>query len=383
MKDGIEKLGPARFRIRVQARDRRTKRRLSRTETMEGVTPTQARARLAEVRREVHGGRVGRSRPRLLGYATSWLEQRAALLKPSVVAKYGNSLLRHIGPRLGEMFVDQIVPGDVQRYVSDRMTAGAAGNTILNELRLLRVLAKDSLAEGVAERNWADRVRPPPVASYTEERPNLLGAAQLGLVLGAVPARWRTLVGLMALTGLRWGEASALRWEDLDDGAGVIRVRRGNWKGVVTTPKTERSRRIVPMPPGLRRDGRTGWMFPTAEGELHRGTPLVKVMHKACAAAGVPYTTPHGLRRTFNNLARQVTTDQILKSMMGHATDQMTAHYSLVGADEKRAAQSAVLALIEASAAEVPATSIPKPEGKAGVISGTTKGRKRTGRERQ
>jgi integrase len=377
MKDGIERLGPSRFRIRVQARDKRTKRRLSRTETLENATAAQARARLAEVRREVRGGRVGRSRPRLLGYATSWLEQRAGLLKPSVVAKYGNSLLRHIGPRMGEMYVDEIVPGDVQRYVSDRMAAGGAGNTILNELRLLRVLAKDSLAEGVAARNWADRVRPPPVRSYDEERPNLLGAGQLGLVLGAVPPQWRTLVGLMALTGLRWGEASGLRWEDLDDAAGVIRVRRGNWKGVVTTPKTERSRRIVPIPPGLKRDGRAGWMFPTSDGQLHRGTPLVKVMRKACEAAGVPYTTPHGLRRTFNNLARQVTTDQILKSMMGHATDGMTQHYSLVGADEKRRAQSAVLALIEASATEVTTTSTPAGTKAPGVISGTTKVRRR------
>jgi integrase len=345
MQDGIERLGPGKFRIRAQANDPRTGRRMEREETLRDATQAQAKARLAELRAELRAGHAARKRPRLKDYGASWLEQRAPLLKPSVVAKYGNSLLRHVNPRLGEMYV----PGDIQGYVADRLAEKAAGNTVLNELRLLRTLARDSVAEGIAARHWADRVKPPPVRGYTEERPNMLGPAQLKRLLGAVPPKWRTLVGLMALTGLRWGEASALRWEDLDDDAGVIRIRRGNWKGQETTPKTERSRRVVPLPPGLERAGRSGLMFPTATGRLHKGTPLVKVMRKACAAAGVPYTTPHGLRRSFNNLARQVTTDQILKSMLGHTTDAMTEHYSMIGAQEKRAAQTRVLELIEGS----------------------------------
>lgn len=45
--------------------------------------------------------------------------------------------------------------------------------------------------------------------------------------------------------------------------------------------------------------------------------------------------TAHGLRRTFNNLARPRTGREVLKSITGHATDAMVEHYSLVGAQEK------------------------------------------------
>lgn len=370
MQDGLTRLGPTRWRIRAQARDKRTGKRLSRTETLVG-TQAQAKARLAALRAELRDGSASRKRPRLIDYASSWLKQRQPLLKPSVVAKYGNSLLLHIDPKLGDMHVDQLVPGDVQQYVSDRLAENAAGNTVLNELRLLRVLAKDSVAEGLASRNWSDRVKAPAVRAYDEDRPNLLGPEQLRRLLAAVPPQWLSLVALMAFTGLRWGEASALRWEDLDEEVGVIRVRRGNWKGTPTTPKTARSRRIVPVPPGLTVSGRTGLMFPTEGGGLHKGTPLVKVMHRACEAAGVPYTTPHGLRRTFNNLARQVTTDQILKSMLGHVTDAMTEHYSLVGADEKQAAVRRVLELVEGRGS---ATSTPEMTQGDGATSGTTEG---------
>ena len=52
--------------------------------------------------------------------------------------------------------------------------------------------------------------------------------------------------------------------------------------------------------------------------------------------------TTHGLRRTFNNLARQSTSREVLKSITGHSTDAMVEHYSFVGAGEKNTASRAV-----------------------------------------
>jgi integrase len=48
---------------------------------------------------------------------------------------------------------------------------------------------------------------------------------QLDLLAGAITPRYRALVVVAALTGMRWGELAALRWDDvrldkpLDDGA--------------------------------------------------------------------------------------------------------------------------------------------------------------------
>ena len=49
------------------------------------------------------------------------------------------------------------------------------------------------------------------------------------------------------MAGLRQGELIALRWQDIDWTAGVIRVRRTYTRGQFGTPKSKRSSRAVPM----------------------------------------------------------------------------------------------------------------------------------------
>ena len=182
-------------------------------------------------------------------------------------------------------------------------------------------------------------MKPPKVVGYTREWLNLLTAEQLRKLTDAIPPQWLGLVLFMATTGLRWGEASALHWEDVDLDVGEAVIRWGNDRGTLITVKTKGSNRTVPVVPevaklwGLRRT--RGLVFPSRYGKLHKGTPLKKVLDKACAKAGVPRVTAHGLRRTFNNLARQTTSREVLKSITGHTTDAMVEHYSYVGLDEK------------------------------------------------
>src|SRR5690606_8564096 len=155
---------------------------------------------------------------------------------------------------------------------------------------------------------------------YTEEDPNCLTGEQLDALLAHIPVQWYPYVATAGFTGLRWGEMSALQWQDLDKQRGEIHVRRSNWKGEVQERlKTKKSRRTVPLCPELagiltrhrvamlvgQHPGlEAGWIFPTAEGTLLKGTPLRAVLDEACEAAKIPRITTHGLRRTFNDLAR-------------------------------------------------------------------------------
>jgi integrase len=45
--------------------------------------------------------------------------------------------------------------------------------------------------------------------------------------VGANAPEWYPAVLLDAFAGLRWGELSALKWEDIDEARGMIEVRRG------------------------------------------------------------------------------------------------------------------------------------------------------------
>jgi integrase len=183
----------------------------------------------------------------------------------------------------------------------------------------------------------------------------------LAFVEKASPA-WYPAVLLDVLTGLRWGELSALRWEDIDEDRGVIRVERGNYKGMpIDSTKTgtvkvvpllpavaealraHRKRMVASQHPGLPKGG----VFPTEQGTLHKGSPLRRVLHDACAAAEVGRKiTPHGLRHTANDLLRRVASAEVTRAIVGHATEQMTHHYSHVDEGEKREAAARVLAVL-------------------------------------
>ena len=71
------------------------------------------------------------------------------------------------------------------------------------------------------------------------------------LLNAAEGLRYRDVLVLIAATGMRRGEALALRWTDIDLDAGLLTVRgtlgRIGGKLVVSEPKTDRSRRTVPL----------------------------------------------------------------------------------------------------------------------------------------
>lgn len=320
-------------------------------------TEAEAWAEEQRVRDELQSG--GPAQRLTLGaFAASWLQLRAGSLRQSTLEKYANDLRTHILPVLGPYYLDMLRPSDVQAYINGDK---GAGHSVQNRLRLLRVLAKDAIAEGVSQLDWTARVTAKAGRKYTEEDPNLLSPPQLVALLEATPARWRPLVQTMAFTGLRWGEASGLQWGDIDETVGVLRVRRNNWRGTIGETKTEQGRRIVPLVAPVKAALLTQrglvkrnvpWIFPTDSGRLHRSLPLREVLEVACTAAKVPRITAHGLRRTYNDILRRVTSGIVARSIVGHASEAMTERYSVVDVKEKLLAAESVVQIVLASKVE-------------------------------
>jgi integrase len=346
--------------VRVTWIDPKTGKKKDQKKVIAAASMAEANSQRELLRAELlTSGTTPRQRLRLGEYASSWMRGKIPTLKPSTRDKYASMLERHVLPALGDHYVDVISPQDVILW---RDAQHAKASTVNSRLRLLRAMLRDAQADLGLLRDPCARVRALP-----EDPPvgNRLKPEDLQRVLAYLRANepgWYPLFLTMALTGARFGEVSALQWDDIDEDAEVVWIRRSQWQGRVGTTKTGKVR-DVPLPPPLqavlkqhrRRLVRNqapglseGLVFPSRVGTYRRNASLRKPLERALQAAGISDRfTLHGFRRTWNNLLRQVASGAITRSMIGHETEEMFLHYSHIERDEKHSAVERALALVD------------------------------------
>ena len=220
-----------------------------------------------------------------------------------------------------------------------------------------------------------------PEAPIEPKDANALSPEQLAAFLEAMRRHYpqhHGLVVLLAFTGLRFCHASALRWEDWDEEAHVIRIVRKHVRGEVgPISRKKRAPKEYPIEPELaevlrqhrrrlssekaeelRKQGLRvlderkldgdGWMFPSNKGTLRTPNSLDRAWAKCLARAGIDKRfTVHGLRYTFTDLVRRANVDAVVRrALTGHVTEEMQRRYSTVGLDEKREAIAGVIRMV-------------------------------------
>ena len=200
---------------------------------------------------------------------------------------------------------------------------------------------------------------------------NLLTADEMARFMAALKEmfpQWYALAFTQFATASRFSEVSALRWEDIDEGRGIIRIRRGNWRTLVSTAKIDRRRRNPALTDELRgvlsewrellarshRHADSGWVFPSKAGKPHHNASGMGKAFEACLKEiGVDRRfSSHGLRRTANDLIRRVASGEVARAITGHVTERMTEHYSHVDVGEKKAAVEGMLRLVKGGTPE-------------------------------
>jgi integrase len=382
---GVYRMNEMTYWIRVKATDPRTGKTKEVAKLLEGVTIQQAAQERAELMEATRKPIAEAQHVRVGDYARSWLESKALRLDPSTVQTYTDALEDHILPALGDYYYDQLMSTDVQKWIDGEMLRGwttdikgrkanskkarraYSRNSIAVWFRVFRTMTRDAMVALDLPRDPTLRVSLPEV-SADESESNSLTPEQLVAFLEAMRSHYPqhyALVATLAYTGLRFCHASALRWEDWDEQAGVLRVVRKHFRGTVgPVSRKKRAPKEYPVEPELAqilRDHRErlqhaeakgieeGWMFPSAEGTLRTPNSLDRAWAKCLEHAGITKRfTVHGLRYTFTDLVRRANVDAVVRrALTGHVTEQMQRHYSTVGLDEKRAAIAGVLRLVQ------------------------------------
>ncbi|MDO4613087.1 MAG: site-specific integrase [Actinomycetaceae bacterium] len=194
--------------------------------------------------------------PTLGEWVLVWLEKLATEgASPNSIRSYTSHMRRHIVPVLGGLRVDEVTRDHVQAWW-DGMDP-ARPMVRLNAYRALSALMGRAVNEGLIEETpvkvHGATARPKRDEAWREARERVATPSQVDEIAAGMPEPLRVCVILAAWCGLRYGEIAGLQRRDIDFEAGVIRVRRAVKRDprgglVLGPPKSERSRRDVPIP---------------------------------------------------------------------------------------------------------------------------------------
>ncbi len=266
-------------------------------------------------------------------------------LRPRTVKDYEDVARLYLGPILGVRLAD-LEPVHVLLVLEPLR---GRPRSALKTFRILHRLLNYAVRLGYLTENPCDRVDPP---KYAPTRRRLWNVEELGLFLAASrDHRLHPLFLLLATTGLRIGEALALRWSDLDLEAGMVHVRRnlqrirGRW--IEQPPKTRAGGRTVVLPPqavgvlrhhrvrsieAALREGRSwseeAWAFCGLDGGPLYEQTVISAMKAIARRAGLPLEAahPHALRHAHASiLLSQGVGLANVSRRLGHASAAVTA----------------------------------------------------------
>jgi integrase len=287
----------------------------------------------------------GRTTVGVLG--EQWLARQRGHLKPSTIASWENVWKKRVKPRWGNVAIGDIRPSAIQSWIAEISAAMAPRTVRLNHFVLYGIL-KDACADGILRQNPAQGIKLPKPAP---KRPLFLTPEQVQRLAEEADnskfGKHGSMVLVMAVGGLRWGEATALRVADVDFLRRRIRVHQSavfvKGKFHVQPPKTN-SERDVTLPqfvidalsvtaggkdrddllwPSLRQRIRPGGQYqhrPSANNWFDRAV-------KRCQATDpdFPRITPHGLRHTAASIAVHAGANvKAVQRMLGHTKPSMT-----------------------------------------------------------
>jgi integrase len=232
-------------------------------------------------------------------------------LKFSTQKHYCCTLKKHILPAFGKARLCDIGTLEIQRFVLAKMASGL-GRESADHFRNLLSKIFDTA------KKWRYHSGPNPAAGVelpektAVREKHILELGQIPGLLKVLEEPIRTMVQLGLLTGLRIGEILALDWTSVDFSLGQIRLTRGYYRGMMSSPKTKGSRRSVPLPAILKpillsprelAKSAEELVFHTRTGTPHNDSNL---LHRHLKPAGVKLAMPwlnwHTLRRTHATL---------------------------------------------------------------------------------
>jgi integrase len=266
--------------------------------------------------------------------ANHWETYVTQHLKPSTRASHRSNVKRHLLPSFGKLRLSAISALQIMEFLREKSATGLKPKSLLNLYVLLQKMLNLAVALELLNSNPIRRVPKPRVERV--EKPSL-SPTQVKDIADNMPSNLRALVVLLYLTGLRIGEALALKWSDVDFEHSKLYVRRSVWRRKEQAPKSRRSLRAKHLLDGLKQVLRRhrelcissqpeDYVFANGAGRYYDPDDLRRrVLYPAMKKAGIERAVARGygfhlFRHSAGSQMHEVTGDlKQTQSFLGHS----------------------------------------------------------------
>ena len=357
--------------------DPATGKRMRHFESIQGPKKD-AQRRLHELLHTLEQGAYVRpSRLTVAQFLGEWLRDYVELnCSPRTKASYEMIVRRHLIPELGSIPLSQLEPRHLQAFYSRQRERGRVdgkGQLSPQTVRYCHSLLAEALGYavkmGLLSRNVAQATEAP--RADNKVMPTLAPEAVPRFLEAAQESPYYTLFYLLLHTGLRRGEALALRWKNVDLGlaslgvSAYLSVTETAYKlggtCIIKEPKTSKSRRRIALSPSLGlvlRQHRSAqevqrallgkpltdedFVFAHPDGTLLDPSTVSHTFNKIIRKAGLPHIRLHDLRHTHASLLLQAGVHiKVVQERLGHSSIRVTldTYSHVLGGLQEAAAQ--------------------------------------------
>ena len=261
-------------------------------------------------------------------WIASLATRRRRPVKPATIFGWQHALDKWILPTIGDLPVAEVSNGALKLLIETMAAGGLSAKTIVNYAQVPKMVVGSVVtADGdqVYPRKWNhDFVGLPIIDPKKQHRPTVTEAA-VGALIASAAYRFAVLFALLAGTGLRAGEALALKATDFSSDFRVLHVTRSIWHGREQDPKTPSAVREVDLAEPLAAllktyaGGKPGYLFATRSGR-----PLAQRNVNRAAGVGL-----HAFRRfRTETLRRARVPEDLIGLWLGHAPRSVTDRYA-------------------------------------------------------
>lgn len=286
--------------------------------------------------------------PTLGEYQREWLSIREREIAPATYRSYEAAFRLYLCPHLGHIRLKDLDTGTVRRFFAEKVPPGLSANTVRIVRAPLHAMLEDAIHEGIIQANpaIAPRGKRRPRRSHEEPKVKAFDWSERARFFAACPSTApsrQTLLRLICATGLRIGEAFALRRSDLDAHAKVVIVSR-QWTGKEYQPPKGGKPRTVKIQDDQVLDMLRFHERTLKEAALKAGAPLPELLFPSrtwtplgasavdksfkaiLAGAGLSsHYTPHCLRHTYARLMLERGESlEYICQQMGHSSIKVT-----------------------------------------------------------